>query len=107
MVEEIKSILNINDENKDLLLNIYIEHAKNEAERYTRREYIDLMDDIVVQMVVEKYNKRFNEGIANTSTSGLNSSFLNGYSQSILNQLNDLRKKVKILWHLTRLNCTN
>ena len=97
MLERIKLILNISDVNKDALINAYIEQAKTEIELYTRRVYATEMDGLVVQMVIEKYNRRFNEGISSVSTSGVSSSFKDGYSKEIIVQLNALQKRVKIL----------
>lgn len=97
MLERIKLILNISDVNKDALINAYIEQAKTEIELYTHRTYVTEMDGLVVQMVVEKYNRRFNEGISNASASGVNTSFKDGYSREIIVQLNALQKRVRIL----------
>ena len=97
MIEDIKTILNITDTNKDELLSIYADLVKSEIERYTHREYDHTMDALLVQMVVEKYNRRFNEGINSTSASGLNTAFKDGYSKEIIFQLNSLARRVKIL----------
>lgn len=97
MLEKIKCILNITDANKDTLLGAYIEQAKTEFELYTHRIYTADYDGLLSQMVIEKYNRRFNEGISSTSASGVSTGFKDGYSKEIIFQLNALQKRVKIL----------
>lgn len=95
MLDTIKLILNI--QGKDELINAYIEQVKTEIELYTHKTYTVEMDNLVIQMVIEKYNRRFNEGLSGASASGINSSFKDGYSREIIVQLNALQKRVKIL----------
>lgn len=97
MLEKIKTLLALTGTSKDALLNVCIEQAQSEIELFINRPYDLDMEHIAIQMVVEKYNKRFSEGIASTSTSGLSTSFKDGYSKEIMLQLNQLKRRVRFL----------
>lgn len=97
MLEKIKTLLALTGTSKDALLNVYIEQAQSEIELFINRPYDLDMEHIAIQMVVEKYNKRFSEGTASTSTSGLSTSFKDGYSKEIMLQLNQLKRRVRFL----------
>lgn len=97
MLEKIKTLLALTGTSKDALLNVYIEQAQSEIELFINRPYDLDMEHIAIQMVVEKYNKRFSEGTASTSTTGLSTSFKDGYSKEIMLQLNQLKRRVRFL----------
>lgn len=97
MLEKIKLLLGITNTLKDSLINLYIEQAQKEIELYTLRPYDVSMDCLVSQMVIEKYNKRFSEGVNSLSVSGINTGYKDGYSKEIMLQLNQLKKKVRLL----------
>ena len=97
MLEKIKVLLGITGTEKDALINIYIEQAQKEIEIYTQQPFEIAMESLAEQIVVEKYNKRFSEGTASTSTSGLSTSFKDGYSKEIMLQLNQLKRRVRFL----------
>lgn len=97
MLEKIKTLLTLTGTSKDALLNVYIEQAYKEIEIFVNRPYDLDMEHIAIQMVVEKYNKRFSEGVDSTSTSGLSTSFKDGYSKEIMIQLNQLKRRVRFL----------
>lgn len=97
MLEKIKTLLALTGTSKDALIDVYIEQAQKEIEFFINKPYATEMEYIAVQMVVEKYNKRFTEGINSTSTSGLSTSFKDGYSKEIMLQLNQFKRKVRFL----------
>lgn len=74
-----------------------IEMCQEEAAQYCNLEtYSEKLDNAVVQMVLERYNRLNNEGISSTASSGIDESFLDGYSKSTLSMLNKNRK-VKVI----------
>ncbi|MDY3368400.1 phage head-tail connector protein [Zhenhengia yiwuensis] len=97
MLEKIKVLLGITGTEKDALINIYIEQAQKEIEIYTQQPFEIAMESLAEQMAVEKYNRRFSEGVSSTSTSGLSTSFKDGYSKEIMLQLNQLKRRVRFL----------
>lgn len=97
MLENIKILLGIKNEAKDVLLNLYISQCKQEIQTYTKRDFMQSMELVCAQMVVEKYNKRYSEGMTSTSQSGLSINFKDGYSKEITDQLNSFKKNVRFL----------
>lgn len=97
MLENIKILMNLKGEYKDALINLYIDQCKQEIQVYTKRDFMPSMELVCAQMVLEKYNKRFNEGVTSTSQSGLSISFKDGYSKEIMEQLNSFKKNVRFL----------
>ena len=95
MLEKIKTLLALTGTSKDALLNVYIEQAQSEIELFINRPYDLDMEHIAIQMVVEKYNKRFSEGTASTSTTGLSTSFKDGYSKESMLKLDQLTRRVR------------
>ena len=98
MLDKVRTLLNITDNSKDNLISLYIDMAKEEATSFCQMsEYSNELDNIVVMMVVEKMNKRGNEGIASTGFSGVSESFKDGYSAEITAALLSHRKFV-LVW---------
>ena len=54
------------------------------------------LDNAVVQMTIERYNRLNNEGISKSNASSIDESFIDGYSKSTLNMLVKNRK-VRVL----------
>lgn len=74
-----------------------IEMCQEEAtEHCNLEEYTTKLDNAVVQMVVERYNRLNNEGVSHSNASTIDESFIDGYSKSTLTMLNKHRK-VKVL----------
>ena len=93
MLNKIKILLGITDDSKDELLSILIGIAKDEAIDFCNLEdYISKLDSAVIQMVIEKYNKLGTEGVSSVSTNGINESYIDGYSESVLSKLRKNRK---------------
>lgn len=97
MLEKIKILLGIAGTEKDVLISIYIKQALNEIEIYTQQPFEIAMESLAEQMVVEKYNRRFSEGVSSSSVNGLSTSFKDGYSKEIMLQLNQLKRRVRFL----------
>lgn len=94
MLDKIKLLLGINDNNKDDLLTILIEQAIDEALAYTHRDSADELDTSIIQMVVYKYNRIGTEGVDNENYSGVSFSYSADYPDSIMRGLRAKRKVV-------------
>ena len=94
MLDKIKLLLGINDNNKDDLLTILIEQAIDEALDYTHRDSADELDTSIIQMVVYKYNRIGTEGVDNENYSGVSFSYSADYPDSIMRGLRAKRKVV-------------
>lgn len=75
------------------VLETLVDMCKDEATQYCNLEiYTERLDNAVVQMVIERFNRLNNEGVESTSASSINEKFINGYSQSTISMLNKNRK---------------
>ena len=92
MLEKIKLLLN-KDDSADELLNTLISMCKEEAYIYCNLpEYDSKLDNIVVSMVIEKYNRMGSEGILSQRSSGASASYDSFYSDKVVRMLNKFRK---------------
>jgi len=94
MLEKIKLLLSrADDDTADELLNTLISMSKEEAYIYCNLpEYDKKLDNIVVSMVIEKYNRMGSEGTTSQSSSGVSASYDSFYSDKIVRMLNKFRK---------------
>lgn len=74
-------------------LSALVDMCKEEAADYCNLdEYTDKLDNAVVQMVLERYNRINNEGVDSTNASGINESFHDGYTASTTKMLQKHRR---------------
>lgn len=94
MLEKIKLLLSkVDDDTVDELLNTLISMCKEEAYIYCNLpEYDKKLDNIIVSMVIEKYNRIGSEGATSQSSSGVSASYNDFYSDKIVRMLNKFRK---------------
>lgn len=94
MLEKIKLLLGkSNDDSIDELLLLLISLCKEEAYTYCNlEEYNEALDFIIIQMVIEKYNRMGSEGATSQSFSGISESYNDFYSDKIVRALNKHRK---------------
>ena len=78
----------------DDMINLLIEEAKSDFTSITRRTYNKRYNYLIIQMILEKANKIGAEGLISQSIGSTSESYLNGYSNNILQQLNNLRAVV-------------
>lgn len=89
MLEIIKAMLSISDDSKDTLLGYLIDNAQAFVISYCGlSEYTTTLDNIVIKMVLEDFNKLGSEGIASKSFSGMSESYNEDYSAQIYVILN-------------------
>ena len=93
MLDKIKLLLSMNDDAADDLLNTLISMCKEEAYIYCNLpEYSQKLDNIVVCMVIEKYNRIGSEGSTSQSASGISATYDSFYSEKIVKMLNKHRR---------------
>lgn len=94
MLEKIKLLLNrLNDED-DELLSLLMEICKEEAYVYCNlTEYTSILDNIVIEMVIERFNRIGSESTQSQSSSGVSTQYFDGvYSDKIYTMLKKHRK---------------
>ena len=94
MLDKIKLLLNkANDDSVDELLATLIALCKEEAYVYCNLdEYDEKLDFIVIQMVLERYNRIGSEGALSQSSSGVSMAYDSFYSDKVVRLLNKYRK---------------
>lgn len=93
MLEKIKLLLSRPDDSEDELIATLISLCKEEAYIYCNlSEYDSKLDFVVIQMVIEKYNRIGSEGTTSQSGSGTSASYDSFYSDKVVRLLNKFRK---------------
>lgn len=94
MLEKIKLLLNkADDDSADELLQTLIALCKEEAYTYCNlAEYDEKLNYIVIQMVIERYNRIGSEGATAQTSSGVAFSYDSFYSEKVRIMLNKHRK---------------
>lgn len=93
MLDKIKLLVSMNEDTADDLLNTLIAICKEEAYVYCNlEEYDSKLDNIVVAMVIERYNRMGSEGAKSQSASGISASYDSFYSDKVVKMLNKHRK---------------
>ena len=93
MLEKIKILLNRIDDSEDELIATLMALCKEEAYIYCNLpEYDEKLNFVVIQMVIEKYNRIGSEGAISQSSSGVSASYDSFYSDKIVRMLNKFRK---------------
>lgn len=91
--EKVNALIGPAAARKSTLIDTLIEMATEESTNYCNLEaYTTKLDNAVVEMVIERYNRVGNEGILNSSASDVKESYIDGYSESTINLLNKHRK---------------
>lgn len=97
MLENLKVLLGITDNDSDALLNILIAEVQAFIIDYCNiLAYDTSFDTITIKMVIELYNKRGSEGINSKSYSGVSENYQSDYSPAIYHQLNR-RRRIKVM----------
>ena len=92
MLEKIKLLLSLTDE-ADELLQTLISLCKTEAYTYCNLEaYDSALDYIVIQMVVERFNRVGSEGAKEQKSSGVKMTYDSFYSDKVRRFLHKHRK---------------
>ena len=94
MLEKIKLLLSkSNDDSVDELLNTLIAICNDEAVVYCNLpQYMNTLDNVIVAMVIEKYNRMGSEGAVSQRASGVAVNYDSFYSEKVVRLLNKHRK---------------
>jgi len=78
---------------KNTLLNYLISQAQSDFKAYCNRNDVpEGTDEIIIQMVLVKYNRLGAEGLNSESFSGVSNNYIDGYPANITAALNTYRK---------------
>lgn len=70
-----------------------VDMCQEEAVAYCNLdEYDSKLDNAVVQMVLQRYNRINNEGVESTNASGINEHFCDGYTKDVMSMLRKHRR---------------
>jgi hypothetical protein len=93
MLDKIKLLLDIATDEKDELILLLIALCKDEATEFCNlEEYSNKLDSAVIEMVIEKYNRRGSEGLSASTSSGVKEDYISSYSDAVLRKLRKNRK---------------
>lgn len=93
MLDKIKILLNIQDDAQDELLSTLMGLCREEAYIYCNLlAYDEKLDFVVIQMVIERYNRIGSEGATSQSSSGVSANYDSFYSDKVVRLLNKYRK---------------
>ena len=93
MLDKIKILLNIQDDAQDELLSTLMGLCREEAYVYCNLPvYDEKLDFVVIQMVIERYNRIGSEGTTSQSSSGVSANYDSFYSDKVVRLLNKYRK---------------
>lgn len=93
MLEKIKLLLGIDSSDKDEIIATLVALCKDQAIAFCNLdEYNDALNSIVIEMVIERYNKIGTEGLSKAGSSGISDSYIDGYSDAVLRSLRKHRK---------------
>lgn len=93
LLDKIKILTGIKTNDYDEILEIYIEMVEEEIFDYCGE--VAIPENLVVQMVNIKFQRRGTEALSNTNYSGNGEVYLNDYPANILRRLEDLKDKSK------------
>lgn len=106
IIEKIKAILGPTASRNLQILSALVEMCKEEATAYCNLdEYTEKLDNAVVQMVLERYNRINNEGVDSTNASGIHETFHDGYTASTTKMLQKHRR-MKVFGDTTNSICS-
>ena len=97
MLDNIKTLLGLNDSSKDELLTILLEQAIEEAINYTHNNCLAGLESTICRMVVYKYNRISTEGVDSESYSGVTYNYSADYPENIMRVLK-AHRKIRTLW---------
>lgn len=93
ITEKVNAIIGPSSAAKADTIAALIEMCTDEAIQFCNLElYTVKLDNAIVQMVVERFNRLKNEGVRTTQASDISDTFIDGYSQSTLSMLKKCRK---------------
>lgn len=92
MLENIKLLLGITTGDKDALLSLLIRQAEDELETLAHRNDFENLENIIVKMVIYRYNLLGAEGVSGESYNGVSFSYITEYPDDIKRMIYAKRK---------------
>lgn len=95
IIEKVEAILGPTGtgQRKHNTLLALVEMCREEAMDYCNlNKYKKELDNAVVQMVIQRYNRINNEGVDSTNASGINEHFHDGYTADVMKMLQKHRR---------------
>lgn len=92
MLEDLKLLLGILNDQKDEVLELLIRQATFEVKSYTNRDDVANLKDLILQIAIIKYNRMGTEGLASESYSGSSYSYIDTYPDNIIKHLKRMRR---------------
>jgi hypothetical protein len=96
MLEQLKLLLEINDDLQDDVLLSILEIVSQEFRDYCRRDDIDKFSSLIVNMAVFRYNQIGNEMLESENYSDISFKYSMDYPENIQRQLRNCRKLMVI-----------
>lgn len=91
-LDKVKVLLGIADTSKDALLTLLVSDATTQIENYVHTDYDDIMEQVLIELVIVRYNRLKSEGLSSESYSGVSFSYDTVSEANILVQLKPLRR---------------
>lgn len=95
IIEKLQALLGptANEAHRLATLTALVEMCQEEARDYCNlSEYSAKLDNAVVQMVLQRFNRMNNEGVDSTNASGIHESFHDGYTKEVMSMLQKHRR---------------
>ena len=90
--EKVTALIGVSASRNSDLIDVLIEMCKDEATHYCHlAAYTEELDNAVVHMWVERYNRKGYEGSESVSASDISNHFIDGYSANTLQMLQEHR----------------
>ena len=104
MIEDIKTLLGLDNNDKDEFIQLLINLATDDAVSKTGCEDVNALRSVITEMTIYKYNRAGTEGLDSENYSGVSYHYTSDYPDYILSALDTIRKSqkgkggFKILW---------
>ena len=104
MLEDIKTLLGLNSDEKDEVIQLLVNLATDDAVAKTGCNDILYLQSVITEMVIYKYNRLGTEGLESENYSGITYKYESDYPESILAALETIKYSqkgkggFKILW---------
>ena len=92
-IDTLKTLLQIDSTQEDLLAAL---HEQCEAEYISRTHQKEVDENIVAEMVIERWNRLGNEGLGSINYSGINETWYSDYSDRVLRLIRSKTRMVAI-----------
>lgn len=92
MLNKLKLLLGISDNEKDGLLLILLDQSEEEVVNYTHNNDLDKLQNVILSMAIWKYNRLGSEGLNSENYSGVSFNYADEYPFALRSQLQAYRR---------------